>query len=177
VVELCDKHIRRNYKQRTQSSNVANRQRQSIRHQPRPPEGEHVTIPESTNDPLSDRSHASLEHVACSSSANVKPPKLLSIGRVIERRWHCLWLKSLEWQCFLEQLTWTPRLRKKPILEPRKSETSPPEGSTTTSVAVCSSSHGIPTNVSANEVNRCSTYENELQLIPNGNSHQSKLNG
>ena len=35
VVELCDKHIRRNYKQRTQSSNVANRQRQSIRHQPR----------------------------------------------------------------------------------------------------------------------------------------------
>ena len=78
-----------------------------------PPEGEHVTIPESTNDPLSDRSHTSLEQVACSSSANVKPPKLLSIGRVIERRWHCLWLKSLEWQCFLEQLTWTPRLRKK----------------------------------------------------------------
>ena len=35
------------------------------------------------------------------------------VGRSIERRWHCLWLRSLEWQCYLEQLTWTPNLKKK----------------------------------------------------------------
>ena len=31
----------------------------------------------------------------------------VSIGRAIEQRWHHLWLRSLEWQCFLEQLAWT----------------------------------------------------------------------
>ena len=30
---------------------------------------------------------------------------LLSVGKIIEKRWHCLWLRSLEWQCFLEQFT------------------------------------------------------------------------
>ena len=35
------------------------------------------------------------------------------VGRSIERRWHCLWLRSLEWQCYLEQLTWTPNIKKK----------------------------------------------------------------
>ena len=30
---------------------------------------------------------------------------LLSVGKIIEERWHCLWLRSLEWQCFLEQFT------------------------------------------------------------------------
>ena len=33
-----------------------------------------------------------------------------NVGRVIERRWHCLWLRSLEWQCYLEQLCWTPKI-------------------------------------------------------------------
>ena len=32
---------------------------------------------------------------------------LLSVGKIIEKRWHCLWLRSLEWQCFLEQFTST----------------------------------------------------------------------
>ena len=42
----------------------------------------------------------------------LKPPPshqkcsvLLSVGKIIEERWHCLWLRSLEWQCFLEQFT------------------------------------------------------------------------
>ena len=36
---------------------------------------------------------------------------LLSVGKIIEERWHCLWLRSLEWQCFLEQFTSGPKGR------------------------------------------------------------------
>ena len=40
---------------------------------------------------------------------NQRPAKqisvLLSVGKILEERWHCLWLRSLEWQCFLEQFT------------------------------------------------------------------------
>jgi hypothetical protein len=37
----------------------------------------------------------------------------ISIGQVIEQRWHQLWLRSLEWQCFLEQLAWKSNKTKK----------------------------------------------------------------
>ena len=36
---------------------------------------------------------------------------LLSVGKIIEERWHCLWLRSLEWQCFLEQFTQSSKLK------------------------------------------------------------------
>lgn len=36
-----------------------------------------------------------------------------NVGRVIERRWHCLWLRSLEWQCYMEQLLWHPAIKSK----------------------------------------------------------------
>ena len=46
----------------------------------------------------------------------LKPPAkkcsvLQSVGKIIEERWHCIWLRSLEWQCFLEQFTHSSKLK------------------------------------------------------------------
>merc|ERR1711993_96324 len=81
--------------------------------QQRPPETNSGHPLEAYTDPLPDQSQNLSDQKLGQPLLNPKPAQLLSIGRVIERRWHCLWLKSLEWQCFLEQLTWTPRLRKR----------------------------------------------------------------
>ena len=115
VVQLCDKYSKRSHKQRSHDLNNVHRQRHSIRHQPRPPDSGPIqssvvscTEVSATND----NNHPAKQTEALS-QLHTKSPRLLSVGRVIERRWHCLWLRSLEWQCFLEQLTWTPRLRKK----------------------------------------------------------------
>ena len=78
-----------------------------------PPESNSGHPTEANTDPLPDQSQNLSEQKLGPPLLNPKPAQLLSVGRVIERRWHCLWLKSLEWQCFLEQLTWTPKLRKK----------------------------------------------------------------
>ena len=78
-----------------------------------PPENESGHPSDPAKDGLPDQCQHLPDQKSGPQSLNPKPAQLLSIGRVIERRWHCLWLKSLEWQCFLEQLTWTPRLRKK----------------------------------------------------------------
>ena len=78
-----------------------------------PPESEIGHPSENTPETLPNPNQNLSDQKSGPSSLNPKPAHLLSVGRVIERRWHCLWLKSLEWQCFLEQLTWTPRLRKK----------------------------------------------------------------
>ena len=50
-----------------------------------------------------------------SSRSQQKRASNQDVGRSIERRWHCLWLRSLEWQCYLEQQTWTPTLIKKNV--------------------------------------------------------------
>jgi len=46
-------------------------------------------------------------------TAPVPPCPTVIIGQVIEQRWHQLWLRSLEWQCFLEQLLWKSKRIKK----------------------------------------------------------------
>jgi hypothetical protein len=82
----------------------------------------------------------------------------------------------LEWQCFLEQLTWTPRLRKKTLLNPRKFQTSTPEGSTTTSIAI-QSAQGISSTTAASQSNRCCSNEDELKVESTEISHDLKLRG
>ena len=51
--------------------------------------------------------------VNCSTAAAVPACPTVTIGQVIEQRWHQLWLRSLEWQCFLEQLAWKSKRLKK----------------------------------------------------------------
>ena len=56
--------------------------------------------------------------VNCSTAATVPTCPTVTIGQVIEQRWHQLWLRSLEWQCFLEQLAWQSKRVKKVMLHP-----------------------------------------------------------
>ena len=51
--------------------------------------------------------------VATTTTAPVPTCPTVSIGQAIEQRWHQLWLRSLEWQCFLEQLLWKSKRIKK----------------------------------------------------------------